>query len=134
MLCSYLAVFGAILEAYGHFCKPSPKKVVFFKDWNFSFFKFFCLKMDLVALPGKNNRISDVSDPNWARFGKKRPILELRGDFPGCSCKSGRDNLKLKVLAKIKFFTLIHEVWAQKLKSFLLQTHSNAWFSISSVI
>ena len=47
--------------------------------------------MDLVALPGKNNRISDVSDPNWARFGKKRPILELRGDFQGCSCKSGRD-------------------------------------------
>ena len=66
--------------------------------------------MDLLALPSKNNRISGVSGPNWARFGKKRPILELRGDFQGCGCKSGRDNLKLKFLAKFNFFTLIHEV------------------------
>ena len=110
MLASYLPIFGANLEVYGHFCKPSQKLVVFSKIEIFDFLNFFCLEMDFVALPGKDNRIFGVSGPNWARFGKKRPILELRGDFPGCSCKSGRDNLKLKVLAKIKFFTLIHEV------------------------
>jgi hypothetical protein len=45
------------------FANPVQKKLFFSKIEIFHFLNF-CLKMDLVALPGKNNRISDVSDPN----------------------------------------------------------------------
>ena len=94
MLGSYLAIFGAILEVYSHFHRPYPNSVVFFQNQNFKFFSIVCLKMDLMACPGKNNRISGVSGPNWARFGQKRTILGFRGDSQGCSSRGGIKQLK----------------------------------------
>ena len=61
--------------------------------------------MDLMAWPGKNDRISGVSGPNWARFGQKQPILGFMGDFQGYGSRAGIEQLKLNFFPKINLFT-----------------------------